>query len=172
MTSRSFVPLACLAVFGFQLSVLAADETMETMGRPKQFEGGKPATYALWYEDGLWRLRCTCPPPKQKGNPMYFTGWVRVEGDKVIGNFQGLEKAKNPKWADYIKPSSDQKSFEFKFAVVGGVDGVDFKGGDKAERITFRLLTGGDDDPKKILIGPRGAHPSKAEFTLPARPTK
>ena len=149
----------------------ADNETMDPIGRPKQFDQGKLIAYALWYEDGLWHLRVTAPPQK-KGEFYKFTGSVRVEGDKIVGNVQGLEKSKKAKKADYVTPTKDQAGFDFTFTVSGEVDGVDFKGGEKAEKITFKLISGGDDDPRKVLVGPKGAHPSKGSFSLPARPTK
>ena len=51
----------------------------------------------------------------------------------------------------------------------GAVDGIDFKGGEKAETIKFKLAIEGRQQPAFIYIGSKGEHPSKAEFTLPAR---
>jgi hypothetical protein len=50
--------------------------------------------------------------------------------------------------------------------------GLDFKVGPAATGVKFKLLVDGAEDPKKILIGEKGVHPEKAEFTLPVNPSK
>lgn len=162
-----------LALLVFQLAARADDEKMDPRGKPKQFEAGKGPMFALWFEKGEWHLRATSLPAKQnKGQPTIITGSVWVEGDKVIGDFKTLEKNKDPRKADFIKPHQDEKGFDFKFGMGGGVDGIDFKGGDKATSIKFKLAVEGRYQPAFIYIGAKGEHPTNGEFTVPARPGK
>lgn len=137
-------------------------------GRPN-FELGKTELYAIWCENGVWTLRTTS---KKDAGRVVFSGNVRVTGDKLFGDFRALEKAKNAKDADWVVNHPDGKGFDFRFATFGGTDGVTFKVGPKAESLTFKLLVNGDDDPKKVLIGKKGVHPKKAEFTLGVEPSK
>lgn len=136
-------------------------------GRPEDFKQGKHPMCAVWYEEGEWFLRVTSSGKQD------FVGEVNVVGDKILGEFEGLEeKKKEKKRSDALVPHKNRKGFKFRFATNGHTDGVRFKVGKKAKTITFKLLIGGDDDPKKILIGATGAHPPKATFTLPAHPEK
>ena len=148
----------------------ADDESLNPIGRPEKFRQGGGDGYALWYDDdeGIWCLRVT----SKANTRTHFTGTVKVEGDKVIGEFQGFEKAKKAKDADWVFPHKDRKGFDFSFATFGKTDGVNFKAGKKAESIKFKLLVAGDDAPRRILIGAKGRHPEKATFTLPAVPVK
>jgi hypothetical protein len=173
MSLRSVIPLTCLALVLIQVQALADNETMDPRGKPKQFEAGKGAMFAVWFERGEWHLAVTSLPPKQnKGQPTIMTGSVWVEGDKVIGDWKALEKNKDIRKADFITPHPNEKGFDFKFGVAGKVDAIVFKGGDKAETIKFKLAVEGRQQPGFVYIGAKGEHPSKAEFTLPARPGK
>lgn len=146
-----------------QATLLAGSSSPDPKGRPKKFEQGKKS-YGLWFEDGVWHLRMTST------DRTVFAGSVRVTGDRIIGEIQALEKAKKPKNADWIVPHKDGAGFDFRFVTTGATDGVAFKAGPRASNIQFRLNTGGDDDPRRILIGSKGDHPDKATFTLPAHP--
>jgi hypothetical protein len=165
--------LACLACVVVLASQAGADSKEEKepkpAGRPKQFTQGKGTMYAVWYEDGIWKLRTTAPEGKGK---KAFTGTITVEGDRLIGDFSALEKAKNAGKADWALIGNGGRSLSFQFATFGATDGIDFKVGPKAKSITFHLKCGGDDDPKIIFIGAKGQHPAKALFTLPATPDK
>lgn len=164
--------MGCLAMVAAPASFgLSADDvpSQKIIGRPEAFQQGKRAVFGLWYEDGEWFLRVTS---KKDNDRMDFTGVVLVEGDRIIGEFTGLEKAKKKKDEDRLVPHKSGKGFDFKFSAHGKTDGVSFKVGKKATAIKFKLFVGGDDDPKKILIGAMGVHPPKSEFTLPAHPEK
>lgn len=75
-------------------------------GHPKQFGAGKAAGYAVWEEKGVWHLRVTSKDDKNKKQKqedrVVFSGRVVVEGDKVIGKFEKLEKAKAAGDADWV----------------------------------------------------------------------
>lgn len=167
---RSLSLLACLALVGALGS--AADDAINPIGRPEQFKQGRRTVYAIWFDDGVWNLQVTSPDSGKKAGRKIFSGRVEVDGDFLIGEFQGLDKAKKAKDTDWIVPHPDRKGFDFQFATFGKTDGVNFKVGPKSRTITFNLLVGGDDDPDKILIGAKGARPDKAKFTLPANPAK
>jgi hypothetical protein len=164
--------LLCLVLVPAQLA-LAADPP-DPAGRPRQFEVGKHTTFAVWESEGTWYLRSSSKPnAKGKAQFVEFSGTVRVTGDILIGEFQGLEKSTDPKAADHLFVHKDRKGFDFRFSTYSkNVDGVTFKLGPKAEAVTFKLRVQGDDDPKKILIGKEGARPEKAEFTFPVAPAK
>jgi hypothetical protein len=167
-----FLLLACVFCT-LPLAALAETEAIDPRGKPKQFEPGKGAMFAVWFDRGEWHLAVTSLPPKQnKGQPTVMSGSVWVEGDKVTGDWKVLEKNKDIRKADFITPHVNGQGFDFKFGVSGRVDAIVFKAGDKAETIKFKLAVEGRQQPSFILIGAKGAHPSKAEFTLPARPKK
>jgi len=148
--------------------LLAADKAIDPHGRPENFDQGKRRMYGVWLDEGVWHLRMTSKNVKGAKRRI-FNGKVEVAGDRLTGEFQGLEKAEKAKDADYIKVDRDGMGFEFQFATFGKSDGVTFKVGKKAETVTFHLLSDGDDDPDIVLIGAKGAHPESAKFTLPAR---
>ncbi|MBN9122556.1 MAG: hypothetical protein J0I06_25985 [Planctomycetes bacterium] len=172
--NRFRVVLACAGLFVLQAAVVvAADHALDPVGRPKPFEKGKHTTFALWEDEGVWHLRTSVKAPgKGKMQKIVFTGRVAVKGDKLIaGEFQGLEKKAKAKDADWIEMHADGKGFDFQFSTFSNnTDGVNFKTGSKAESVSFKLLTSGDDDPKRIMIGAKGVHPQKAEFTFPVKP--
>ena len=173
MTRNRFrVALTCAALFVFQAALVAAD--LDPAGRPKQFEKGKHTTFAVWEDDGVWHLRTAVKDPAKakKMERVQFTGRVKVNGDKIVsGEYQGLEKKPKAKDADWLEMHPDGKGFDFQFSTTNtNTDGLNFKVGPKAESITFKLLTAGDDDSKRVLVGKKGEHPEKAEFTLPVKP--
>lgn len=169
MCKRIGIPLACLILtLAPSFPALASGDEPNPVGRPKKFTQGKRAMYGVWNDDGIWRLRMT----GKKDVKVIFTGVIRAQGDRLIGEWQGLEKADKAKNADWIFPHTDGKGFDFRFVVFGKTDGVNFKVGPKAESVMFKLLVDGDDDPKKILIGTEGKYPDKGDFTLPALPKK
>jgi hypothetical protein len=173
MNARTFVLVSCISLFAGQLPALADNETMDPRGKPKGFEPGKGAMFAVWFDMGEWHLAVTSMPGSQnKGQPTIMTGSVWVEGDKVIGDWKALEKSKNPRNADFVTPHKDGNGFDFKFAVGGKVDAVKFKGGPNATGIKFKLAVEGRQQPGFVYIGAKGEHPTKAEFTLPAKPGK
>jgi hypothetical protein len=164
------IPLGCFVLFALQVSVaLTADGSPNPIGRPPAFIQGKYDVYVIWYEDGQWNLRMTSKAGKGR---VGFAGKVVVDGDQLKGDFTSLEKARKVKDADWIVLHKDRKGFDFRFATFGGTDGVAFKVGPKARSITFKLSVGGDDDPRRILIGGNNARPDKNEFTLPAHPDR
>ena len=172
MTRNRFrVALTCAGLFLFQAALVVAAD-LDPVGRPKQFEKGKQNAFAVWEEDGVWNLRTSAKAgEKGKMKRVEFTGRVKVNGDKLIaGDLQGLEKKAKGKDADWLEVHPDGKGFDFQFATFStNTDGVTFKVGPKAESVTFKLLTAGDNDPKRILVGKKGEHPDKAEFTIPVK---
>jgi hypothetical protein len=172
MTTKRFrVALTCAALFVLPAALaLAAD--LDPEGRPKQFEKGKHTLFAVWEEDGVWNLRTsTKSPEKGKMAKTQFTGRVKINGDKLIdGKFQGLEKKAKATDADWVEMHADGKGFDFQFTTFNtNTDGVTFKVGSKAESITFKLMTAGDADPKRVLVGKQGDRPDKGEFTIPIK---
>jgi hypothetical protein len=163
--------LVCIGSVESNLSFVAADESPDPIGRPDGFKDGKRKMAAIWFEDGKWNLRMTSRDnPGKKDERVIFKGSVRVEGDRLIREFQALDTAKKAKDADWYLPHKDGKGFDFQFATFGKTDGVNFKVGKEATSITFRLRIDGNDDPKQILIGKKNQNPEKADFTLPAQP--
>jgi hypothetical protein len=172
MAYKAFViPVGCTVLFALQVSVaLTADGSPNPIGRPPAFKQGKKDYYGVWYEDGQWNLRMTSN--KDGKGRVVFTGMVKVDGDRLMGDFSALEKAKKAKDADWVVFHRDRRGFDFRFANRGAVDGVAFKAGPNAKSVTFKLQVSDDDDPRRILIGGNNAHPDKAEFTLRAHPDK
>ena len=168
LNPRAGILVTLLLVTGSSPFGRAAEKDIDPAGRPAKFEAGKKKAIAVYHDDGAWHIRVTSP----KGGRTQFKGAVKVTGDKLSGNFQGLEKAKQAKDADWIKPDLDGRGFVFQFAVFGKVDAVKFKVGPKAESVSFSIQVDGDDDPKVVFIGSKGVHPEKAKFTLEAHPSE
>jgi hypothetical protein len=145
----------------------ASRDTPDPVGRPAAFRQGRGAMFGVWYQEGYWHLSMTS---KERKGRKVFTGAVSVAGDRLAGQVEGLEMAKNLKKADWIFPRPGGRGFDFRFVTAGATDGVRFNVGKKATTVTFELHVGGDSDPTQILIGAKGTHPDKATFTLPAHP--
>ena len=169
--NRFRVAMTCVALFVFQAALVVAAD-LDPIGRPKQFEKGKSTSFAVWEEDGVWQLRTSVKDPAKakKMERVQFSGRVKVNGDKIVsGEYQGLEKKPKGKEkdADWLEMHPDGKGFDFQFSTTNtNTDGLNFKVGPKAESVTFKLLVAGDDDPKRVLVGKKGVHPEKGEFTL------
>lgn len=164
-----------LFILNASLIIAADGPSLNPTGRPKAFEKGKHTTVAVWEDDGVWHIRTSVKPgPNGKDQRVQFTGLVTIKGDTVInGEFQGLEKKAKAQEADWVILHKDKRGFDFQFSTTtNNVDGVNFKLGPKAESVTFRITVAGDDDPKRIIIGTKGVHPPKAEFTFPATMSK
>jgi hypothetical protein len=137
----------------------------DPMGRPKQFEAGKGAMVAIWY-DKHWHLALTTSK-KSKGD--LFTGSVRADKGQIIGTFDKLEKGKDGK-VDWIFPHKDGGGFDFRFTNFGFVDKTQFKAGPDATSLTFNVKVNGQAAPQLVLIGKAGKNPDKIPFSLPANP--
>jgi hypothetical protein len=134
-------------------------------GRPKQFEAGKGAMVAVWYDDH-WHFALTTSK-KSKGD--LFTGSVRADKGLIVGTFDKLEKRKDGK-VDWIFPHKDGGGFDFRFTNFGFVDKTEFKAGPGASTITFNVQVNGQLAPQLVFIGKAGKHPEKVPFSLPANP--
>lgn len=151
---------------------LAADPP-NPVGYPgKGDPGGGIGAIRVWFADGAWHLRTSTEDSTgKKDKLMVFTGTVRSEG-KVTAEAKLLEKGAR-RTADALVPHSDGKGFDFRFATFGARDQVDFTVADAGKTLKFKLSVDGQPTPShRILIGADGAHPEKAEFTLPAKPKK
>ncbi len=172
MSHRGFALLFAGLLMSVTAALAWADElNAYWVGRPEQFRQGVGDAYGVWLDGGIWNLQTTSRD-RGKEKRAVFTGSVRVDRDKIIGAFQGLERKKKKANSDFLVVHKDQKGFDFRFATFGKSDGVDFKVGKNARTITFTLLVDGDDNPKRILIGASGARPEKGTFTLPAHVEK
>ena len=153
-------------------SLIAAAETesINPIGRPPGFDQGTTIGYALWYEDGYWEVRVTSPNRKNARVQVY-TGTITIVGGQLAeGRFEGLEKKKSAKDSDWIRVNSTRTAFEFHLIAKGRTDSFRFKVSRGANQVRFNLLTTGDDDPRRIRIGPKAESPSKVPFELPAHP--
>jgi hypothetical protein len=173
--ARRSIPACCCVLLA---TLTALGQTTEgdpdPVGRPK-LKQGQLVAVAVWYDakESVWHLWTTSPAVKGgKASRVIFAGSVRVTGDRVAGEFDKLERTKRAANADYVLVHRDGRGFDFQFATFGGADGVKFKAGAKAQSIRFKLLAGGVADPARVVIGAAGAHPKKADFTLPAHPGK
>lgn len=175
--------VGALALVVSQAGTLFAEDKSETpdvregvskdvdpFGRPKQFIQGKRKMYGIWYEDGIWKLRTT----SGRGVKIEFVGSVEVDRDRIYADYSALDlgKGKRRKDGDVVRIANRYRKMTYRFITIGLTDGIDFKIGPRAKKVTFNLRVAGDDDPRFILIGAKGAHPEKGVFTLPANPTK
>jgi hypothetical protein len=155
----------CFGLLLLTAAFASAADTPDPAGKPKQFVPGKGPAVAVWEDKGMWNLQVTWKDDNK--SRVVFTGRVVVEGDKYTGDYGSLEKAKGAD-ADYVRPHRDGKGFDFRLTQSSVVAiGLDFTVGPAATGVKFKVLIDGTEDPKKILIGGKGVHPEKAEFTLP-----
>ena len=150
--------------------LLAAEPNPIGFPKAPDPKGGVGA-YRIWYEDGAWHLRTSTENSEgKKDKLMVFTGSVRCDS-KLTVEAKGLEK--RGKTADTLTPSADGKGFDFEFKTYGVKDEAVFKVADMAKSLTFNLKVDGEKAPTiRIIIGEKGDHPEKNEFTLPANPKK
>jgi hypothetical protein len=171
MTLRTIAFAGGCFALGLMQVVLAADPP-NPVGFPKTGDpGGGVGAYRIWFADGTWHLRTSTENSiGKKDKIMVFTGSVRCESKMTVeGN--KLEKGKG-KTSDGFTAHADGKGFDFTFKTYGAVDQADFKVPDKAKTLTFKLLIDGEKaTTMRIIIGEKGEHPDKNEFTLPANPT-
>ena len=146
---------------------------IDPIGMPVVFEKaiGKAAVYGVWYNDGFWHVRATSknmPTGKQERKTM--SGRIRIDGDSIKVEAQGLEKAKKARNADLVILHSYRRGFDFHLATFGRAEGINFLPEKKSQEITFSLLVDGTEMPSRVLIGKRGFQPEKIPFRLPAHP--
>lgn len=137
----------------------------DVFGLPPRFGQGKVEQYALWYEDGWWHLRASGPVDIKT----HFSGSVTCNKGQVSTRPFGLDKAKKPGKADFVKVNGDGTGFQYSWTNFGKSDGIDFKSGAKDGTFTFKLLVGGGET-KRVLIGEDNRIPAKTPFSFPAVP--
>jgi hypothetical protein len=141
----------------------AEPAAVNPVGRPK-FEAGGAARVAIWHDGGVWNLRAT------SGKKAQFNGRVEVDEGTVNVAFEGLEKTKKLKYADWVVPLPKKRGFEFQIVTSGKIDGFTFKPSANAKEVSFQIRVDQDNNPKKIFVGASGGHPATADFILPAHP--
>lgn len=159
--------------FALAVGAARADDPPNPVGFPKQTDvpGGVGAV-RIWFEDGTWHLRTSTENSTgKKDKLMTFTGSVRCDAKLTVeGN--KLEKG-NGKTSDRFTAHADGKGFDFTFKTYGATDQANFKVADGGKTLTFKLLIDGEKaPPSRVVIGAKGEHPDKDEFTLPAQPKK
>lgn len=164
--------LAALALGLMQAALVAADPP-NPLGFPKGPDpGGGVGVFRIWYADGAWHLRTSTENSVgKKDKLLVFTGTVKCDAKMTIEG-KKLEKG-NRKTSDSFTPHADGKGFDFEFKTYGATDEVVFKVADRAKKLNFKLLLNGEKPPAlRVMIGEKGEHPDKSEFSLPAQPKK
>lgn len=136
-------------------------ESANPQGRYGKFDEGSGAAAHVWYDDSGWHMRFR----GQAKPAATFQGKVYL--DKEIPQIKGGQKEKN----DKLKRITNGFSFDYKTAGKG-FDAIDFYVPQDATRVTFEIKVIGNDDPKHIYLGSKGAHPKTAIFSFPAHPDK
>lgn len=161
----------------------AATPASQFDGRPK-FKEGKALGYFIWRDGGTWKVRWTTFGAKK-----HFTGRVIVEGGeltsfkridvdeerKVIrpgraprvvrgprGRVRGVAPGRAPVVAERDEDHINQENeHEIRFSALtdDDIDGFDFKVGERAERIRFRLEIDERMKPEEIEIGAGNINP-------------
>jgi hypothetical protein len=147
---------------------------LNPVGKPKQFETGKAALIAIYFEEGFWYLACTADA--KGGNKQFnvrnsYTGKVLLKGGTIQGQLDDLKTFDNGpkvllKDRDFARLIPNNTGFEFQMVTFGGVDKIRFQVSPKTEELQFDIKIDGDDNPKHILIGQAGQHPAKSQFNL------
>lgn len=157
-------------------TLLAQDERINSIGRPDRLKQGGFTGYAVYFEDGQWHINATTrsAPGKKKAVRMVFTGTVTFDKGKIKdGQFQGLEvpgKPKDLKSSDWLVLHKNKSGFDFHFTTAGRTDMLKFTPPPEATTVTFNLVSSGDDEPRRIILGANSQHPAKVPFELPAHP--
>ncbi len=149
--------------------------------RPRCPQGGDPppgafAGYAVHFEDGQWHIHVTtrATPGKKKAVRMKFTGTVTFDKGKIKeGQFQGFEVPRKPRElssSDWLVLHKDKSGFDFHLTTAGRTGQLKFTPPPEATTVTFNLVSSGDDDPQRIIVGANSQHPAKVPFELPAHP--
>jgi hypothetical protein len=163
----------CTATLFVALGHVSAADAPNPIGFPKAGDpGGGIGAIRIWYADNAWHLRTSTENSQgKKDKLMVFTGTVKCE-DKITVDGKKLEKGKG-KTADTLTTHADGKGFDFRFATFGALDQADFTIAAKGKILKFKLMIDGESAAvDRIIIGEKGDHPEKAEFTLPALPKK
>ena len=142
-----------------------AGGAVDPHGKPKAFDAGKKEAYAVWFDNNKWHLSVTT----HKKDRDVFTGTVRANRGRILGDFKKLEKGR-PDAADWIFPHRDGTGFDFRFVNVGKLDTVVFQASPDATELAFSLLIDGGAHPDRVLVGRRNVRPPAVPFTLPAHP--
>jgi hypothetical protein len=172
MSLRKPAFVVAFFALGFSQVLLAADAP-NPVGFPKKGDpGGGIGAVRIWYADGAWHLRTSTENSVgKKDKLMVFTGSVRCDAKMTVEG-KRLEKGKG-KTSDRLVPHADGKGFDFEFRTYGAIDEAEFKVGEKAKTLTFKLFIDGEKAAAhRVIIGENGDHPEKSEFKLPARPKK
>jgi hypothetical protein len=146
-------------------------ENVSPIGRWAEFSAGQKRRVHLWYEEGVWRFRCTCGINATvfDGSATVDKGTIQIVGGD--GDFEQRGKAGkllNPKNADYVQ--FGPAGMAFRFQCVGKLNGLDFTAPKEAKTIRFEFVVNGESKAEYIFIGAVGANPSKSSFLLPAHP--
>jgi len=170
MTPRSLA--LAVGCFALALTTTLAADPPNPIGFPKAGDpGGGVGAFRIWFEGDTWHLRTSTENSVgKKDKIMVFTGSVRSDSKMTVEGSK-LEKG-NGKTSDGFTPHADGKGFDFTFKTYGAVDQADFKT-EKGKTLTFKLMIDGEKaNTMRIIIGEKGEHPAKNEFTLPAQPKK
>lgn len=159
----------------FSQTLRAQEERINSVGRPDRLKQGGGTGYAVYFEDGQWHINVTTrSAPGKKPVRMKFTGTVTFDKGKIKdGQFQGFEVARKPKGldtSDWLVLHKDKSGFDFHMATAGQTDQLKFTPPPEATTVTFNLLTSGDDEPRRIIVGAKSQNPAKVPFSLPAHP--
>ncbi len=163
---------AALAL-GMMQAALVAGDPPNPLGFPKGPDpGGGVGVFRVWYEGGAWHLRTSTENSVgKKDKLLVFTGTVKCDGKMTIEG-KKLEKGKG-KTSDSFTPHADGKGFDFEFKTYGATDEVVFKIADSGKKLNFKFLLNGEKPAAlRIMIGEKGEHPDKSEFSLPTKPAK
>jgi hypothetical protein len=145
-------------------------EDLSPVGKPAGFKTGLSTRYAIWYEDGTWHVRTTTGAKAVQA----FGGTIEIIGGKMTSLQPIAIEGKGAKKGTDSGTWNKQGTV-FKFGLRTGKgyqDGFDLKVSDKATAIKFTLLAGGEEEPRKVFVGAKGAHPKATTFYLPAHPGK
>lgn len=139
-----------------------AVDPADPKGRFGKFEQNhKLAAAHVWHDESGWHLRFR----GAEGVKVQFLGKIVL--DTEVPQLKGGQKEKD----DKITKVTNGIGFNYKTHGYG-YDAIDFYAPQSANRVTFEIKIGGNDDPKRIFIGAKGGHPKSSIFTLPAHPEK
>jgi hypothetical protein len=164
--------MTCLsiAIILAAVSPAIADESIDSVGKPKDFNPGQSTRYAIWRDDNGWHFRYTTA----SDSVMHFTGTIRALGGRITSITPRGTPAKGVKTGADAEPKKvTAPAYNFDMKINRGIEaGIDFTLDDKATALKFELKVNGKSVPALIYIGAKGAHPKEGTFQLAAKPDK
>jgi len=144
------VTMLILLMFASPLWALHAGAVKGAKPRPNKEQG--KACYSLWHDHDGWHLLMSTENKRRR-----FTGriWTKNGSVRLVRTYSIETKD---------RVVQEGSGITFQSTVKGGSDGFTFKW--TGSRLWLSIEIDGKPMTKRILVGPKGLHPSNIPFTI------